>query len=635
MAGRIPDEFIRSLLAGVDLAALVGETVTLKRAGGSHKGLCPFHNEKGPSFHVSNVRGMYHCFGCGAGGDAVKFVMQTRLMGFVEAIEWLADRQGVQVVYEQADPLELQRRAEARSERARLIDLARIVQQFFRSRFDLPQGAAARAYASQRQLSAETIQRFGLGAAGDGWTDLSDHCLRLGWPEDDLLQLGVSARRKTGGLYDTFRQRLMMPIFSHQGEVVGFVGRDLTGEADAKYKNSPEVRLRSVPESHRFSHLYKKGDLLFGLWQAAAAIRRESKTVLLVEGNLDVMMIAQAGWPNVVCAGGTAVTDNQISALREVAEHVVLVFDGDDAGRREAKKVMPMLLRAGLDGRVVWLARAGEPKADPDSYLRDHGAEAFRAKIDQAPRLVSAWIDSLVEQWDGTSLGAAPVLEAARPVLDAIGAREPITRDLARDQLVARLRDGQTDGQRVNYQKFLKPTVAKGRLSEEAAAQSTPQPPRPPLRELELLEIVLWYPVFLAELATSGALQALQDGAVREVLQALCAMAQAGGMDLEAVSRWVREQPDAAGVQLARECLMPETARVPAAQAALAFRDRAGRVVLEGLRRHIEHIAAQLRATPPEAPRHSELAEMLQFAQAERRQYEQALRNLAASPPRV
>jgi hypothetical protein len=222
------------------------------------------------------------------------------------------------------------------------------------------------------------------------------------------------------------------------------------------------------------------------------------------------------------------------------------------------------------------------------------------------------------------------VLAAARPILAAIGDRDAIARELVRDQLLARLRGGQREGERVDFGKFLRDP----RPPVQQPAPLVPLPPgpsRPPLRELELLEIVLWYPVFLAELQRCGALDALQDEGIGAVLRALCVTAGQSGLDLEAVARWVREQPDGAGIAWARSCLMDDKARVPAAQAASAFRERASRVVLDGMRRNIELIATELRATPPGHPRYSSLAEELQAAQTGRRHYEQALRQMATA----
>ena len=298
--GRIPMQAIRGVVAQTDMLAIVREVVEIKKAGASFKGCCPFHAEKTPSFHVNPGLKLYHCYGCGAGGDVIRFVQETRGLNFVEAVELLAERVGVTLERVAERPEDSARRAEAKSARGRMLELDRAAQAWFRSRLQLQDGKKARDYAIQRGMTAATIERFGLGASGTGWTDLLDHLTRHGFNRDDIIAIGLAKTGDKGGTYDRFRDRLMFPIYTSAGDLVGFGGRDLTGEKEtAKYINSSEITLDGEEEASRFRHFYKKGDCVFGLWQAREAVRR-TKQAIVVEGNLDVMTLAQAGFENAV-----------------------------------------------------------------------------------------------------------------------------------------------------------------------------------------------------------------------------------------------------------------------------------------------------------------------------------------------
>jgi DNA primase len=274
LAGRIPDRTVRDVVEQTDMIAVVGEVVELRRAGTSWKGLCPFHNEKSPSFHVNPGLKLYHCYGCGAGGDLIRFVRETRGLSFVEAVEHLAERTGVRIEREHFT-LEQQQKLDAeRSVRGRMLDLARCAQAFFRERFDRPEGREAHDYAAARGLGPEITERFGLGAAGTGWTDLAQHLHKHGFQDGEIVAIGLGVQRDSGGLYDRFRNRLMYPIPNAAGDIVGFGGRHLGEDKDvAKYMNSPETTLAGEDEASRFYHFYKKGQVVFGLFQARSRSR--------------------------------------------------------------------------------------------------------------------------------------------------------------------------------------------------------------------------------------------------------------------------------------------------------------------------------------------------------------------------
>ncbi len=629
MSGRIPDNQIREVVERSDMLQIVGDVVELRRAGTSYKGLCPFHTEKTPSFHVNPGLKLYHCYGCGAGGDAIRFVRETRGLSFVEAVEFLADRAGLTLEREADDPAQARQRAQERSERQRLLELARIVQQFFRSRFDLPVGLAARRYADSRRLGPEIAARYGLGASGTGWSDLCDHCKRLGWGDRDLLQLGVASARDSGGVYDRFRNRLMFPIFNAQGDLVGFGGRTVADPPDdAKYINSPEVTLGSEQEGSRFKYFYKKGDTVFGLWQAREAIR-QSGYAILVEGNLDVMTLAQAGFRNAVCAMGTALTEQQVAALRRFAEKVVLVYDGDKAGRAAAMKAAPLLIGAGFDGKLV-LMPDGE---DPDSLVRDHGPQALQQRIDTAAPLLNAYLDNLLGEWDGSIQGRVKILQAAGPLLAVMSSRDPTARDLAYDYLVGRLAKDETlERGRAQYGRYLDRSMQAAPAAKAEAPLPDPTYGEQPVatRDQQLLEILIWYPVFLPQAEQSGVLDCIDSTTVRLALRDLCAHGRDHHLELDEVSRWAQQLSDGAMRRLVLDRLMAAVT-VPAAAAAAEFEKRATLVLTEHLKDQFDEATQALQSTPQSAAHWPELYGRWQKLSAEMRRVQKGRGQSAAA----
>jgi len=536
--GGIAEGQVREVVDATDMLAVVGATVDLKKAGAhSWRGLCPFHTEKTPSFHVNPALKLYHCKGCGAGGDAIKFVRETHRLGFVEAVEWLAERAGIALVREELSPAQRERQDALRSQRARILAVAQATQAFFRSRFSAPEGRAARDYAASRGLGQSIAVRYGLGAAGSGWTDLADHLRHLGMPQDDLVLAGVCARRESGGVYDRFRNRLMFPIYSAQGDLIAFGGRDLSGDqAAAKYLNSPEVDDTDEAAASRFRHIYKKGETVFGLYQAREAIRKTAKAIL-VEGNLDVMTLAQAGFEHAVCAMGTALTEVQARELRRFAQDVVVIYDGDNAGRAACHKAIPMLVAAGCGGVAVTLPDGD----DPDSFVRRHGAAALQALIDAAPPLLNAHLDHLVAAWDGSLQGKARVLQQAGPLFALIGHRDQMARHIAYDYLLGRL-DGATplpDSRATEGRYFARPAgavPAPVTPSDEAFGLPTP--------ERELFELAVWYPAVLGDAGFAAAVDLVSHDGVRLALRDLAARHRDQPLALPAIGQWAIGWPD-------------------------------------------------------------------------------------------
>ncbi len=539
--GRIPPQSIRNVVAQTDMLAVVREVVELKKAGASFKGCCPFHAEKTPSFHVNPGLKLYHCYGCSAGGDVIRFVQETRGLNFVEAVEFLAERVGITLERVAERPEDSARRAEAKSARGRMLELDRAAQAWFRGRLQLPEGRTARAYAEARGLTTATIERFGLGAAGIGWTDLLDHLTRLGFQRDDIIAIGLAKVGDKGGTYDRFRDRLMFPIYTSAGDLVGFGGRDLTGEKEvAKYINSSEITLDSEEENSRFKHFYKKGDCVFGLWQAREAIRG-SKTAIVVEGNLDVITLAQAGFANAVCAMGTALTDAQAKEIKRFADRVALVFDGDNAGRKAAMKAVPVVVAAGLEGSYVVLPQ-GE---DPDSFVRKFGVDAFRELLEKAPPLIEGYIDALVAESDHSLQANAVILQKAGPLLTAI--QDGISRDMARNHLQAQLTKGAIEPHRATFDRYLQ-GLAPPTQKPEPPRQLRPDPtfgePEVMILEQDVCAVLVWYPALCRHAEQYGTLDLLEHAGVRLALRDLNAIARDEEVDADKVAAWAQALPD-------------------------------------------------------------------------------------------
>ena len=395
----ITDDVKRDVLAATDLVALVGAATALRKAGRSWKGLCPFHNEKTPSFHVQPDKGFYYCFGCGAKGDAITFVRETERLEFAEAVAYLARRAGVTL------PV---RKSGTRADRARetrVTEALGAAALFFREA--LPHHTAAVGLLTARGLSAKEAGSFGLGAAPEGWEVLKS-ALSSRFPEETLVEAGVLQRHPdTGRVYDRFRNRLTIEICDARGEVLGFGARAL-GDEMPKYLNSPE--------SSRFS----KGRLLYGLDRARDAIRRED-AVLLVEGYFDRIALARAGCENAVASMGTALTPAQADLLKRHATTVIVAYDGDAAGLTAAYKAFPLLVSRGA--AVRHLALPGGH--DPDSFHRDKGDVALRAAVDGAAPLVPSLLSRIPGPGSDPSTRAARLNEAVEIVSQA---KDPLLR---------------------------------------------------------------------------------------------------------------------------------------------------------------------------------------------------------------
>lgn len=325
---------IEEVKSRLDIVEVIGERVPLKRAGRNYKGLCPFHQERTPSFFVFPESQHYHCFGCGAGGDVFTFIMQLDRLEFSEALATLARRAGVML--RPPTPQE----QEADRTRRRLLEIHREAARFFQEQLQSPAGATVRAYLDRRGIRPETVQAFLLGYAPDRWEALSAHLRGCGYTESELRMAGLVVEREGGtGSYDRFRQRLIFPIRDLQGNVVGFGGRALDETQQPKYLNSPQTPI------------FDKGALLYGLDQADAAIRREGRAIL-VEGYFDVLMAHQEGYKNVVAPMGTSLTAAQVRLLKRMTRRLYLAMDADEAGAMAVRRDLEVI-REAMDERLV------------------------------------------------------------------------------------------------------------------------------------------------------------------------------------------------------------------------------------------------------------------------------------------
>ena len=403
----IPPSFLQELLARADIVTVIGRHVELKKAGANHMGLCPFHGEKTPSFTVSPSKQFYHCFGCGVHGNAIGFLMEHAGLGFVEAVHELAGEIGLAVPEDERSADERERAKGARERQATLSEVLGKAAAHYRKQ--LKASPRAIDYLKARGLTGEIAARFGLGYAPDAWRGLAGVFARYDDPLLDEAGLVVARDDDDGGearRYDRFRDRVMFPIRGVSGDVIGFGGRVLD-RGEPKYLNSPETPV------------FVKGRELYGLFEARAALR-ERGFALVVEGYMDVVALAQLGFANAVATLGTACTADHVAKLFRFTDSVAFSFDGDAAGRRAAARALEAALPHASDIRTVrFLFLPSEH--DPDSFVRQRGAEAFERCIDEAVPLSRQLLAQASEGCDLASAeGRARALAAARPLWSAL-----------------------------------------------------------------------------------------------------------------------------------------------------------------------------------------------------------------------
>ncbi|MCH8930362.1 MAG: DNA primase [Proteobacteria bacterium] len=410
MAGRIPKQFIDELIGRTDIVDLIGTRIQLKKAGREYKACCPFHDEKTPSFTVSQAKQFYHCFGCNAHGTALGFIMEYDRLEFVEAVETLAASMGMEVPHE-SGPSAPRRDPD-------LYPLLADAENFFRQQ--LKKNDRAVAYLKKRGLSGETAARFGIGYAADSWDELLKELGTDGKARERLVLAGLVIEKEQNKVYDRFRDRIMFPIRDSRGRCIGFGGRVLD-KGEPKYLNSPETSL------------FHKGSELYGLYEARQE-NRELARLIVVEGYMDVVGLAQHGIGNAVATLGTATTNAHLRRLFQASEEVVFCFDGDRAGRAAAWRALENALPQTGGGHQLRFLFLPDGQ-DPDSLVRESGAETFASYMAQAETLSEYLIRHLGEQVDMSKLdGKARFAELARPLLRQIPAgafRELLANEIA------------------------------------------------------------------------------------------------------------------------------------------------------------------------------------------------------------
>ncbi|HDU8571916.1 TPA: DNA primase [Vibrio parahaemolyticus] len=411
MAGHIPRSFIDDLLARLDIVDIIDARVKLKKKGKNYGACCPFHNEKTPSFSVSQEKQFYHCFGCGAHGNAIDFMMEFERLEFVEAIEELASYLGLDVPREQRSGGGGQFNSgpqASSSEKRSLYDLMGSIAQFYRNQLKQPSSKVAIEYLKDRGLSGEIVQKFGIGYVADEWDLVRKNFGQNKDNQDMLVTGGMLIENEKGNRYDRFRGRIMFPIRDRRGRVIGFGGRVL-GEGTPKYLNSPETPI------------FHKGKELYGLYEVLQA-HREPAQILVVEGYMDVVALAQYGVDYSVASLGTSTTGDHIQMLFRQTNTVVCCYDGDRAGKEAAWRALENALQFLKTGNTLKFLFLPDGE-DPDSYVRKYGKAAFEQQIEQATPLSSYLFDNLIELHQinlGNNEGKSALRAYASALIDKI-----------------------------------------------------------------------------------------------------------------------------------------------------------------------------------------------------------------------
>ena len=377
MAYSFTDEFLTQLRNRCDIEDIIGRYVNLKKTGSSTVGLCPFHSERTPSFHVSGRKQMFYCFGCHKGGDVITFIMEAEHLPYVDAVVFLANMVGLPVPQKNVFDTEI---AELRK---RILEINRAAARFYFDTLFKPEGKAGLEYFKNRKLTPTTVRRFGLGYAPDSWDSLLKHLLDKGYALDDIKAAGLAIQSKTGGKhFDRFRSRCMFPIIDHRGNVIGFGGRTMDANNPAKYLNSSE------------NLVFKKGQNLFAL---NIAKNTKETCLILCEGYMDVISLHQAGFDNAVASLGTALTPDQARLIRRYTENVVVCYDSDAAGKKATQRALEILPPAGLNVRVMTVTGG----KDPDDMMKEEGGkEKFRRLLDASFNSVDYRFSETLAKYD-------------------------------------------------------------------------------------------------------------------------------------------------------------------------------------------------------------------------------------------
>ena len=461
---RISSNTIEQIKARTDILEIVSDFVQLKQRGRNYFGLCPFHEEKTPSFSVNPSLGIFHCFGCGKGGNAVTFIMEYEKIDYVEALKRLAERYSITIDWEGIEDSQ-------KGEVALIYELHEIAAEFYQKQLMAERSRSALEYIEKRGFDRETIEQFRLGYAPDEWESLFRQIDLNRFTPAILEKSGLFVRREGNKIYDRFRNRLMFPIINLAGRVVAFGGRALDPNEEAKYLNSPETPI------------YFKSGIFYGLNFSKDAIQKAGDAII-VEGYTDFLRVYTSGFPNVVAGSGTALTLHHARLIHRFTKKVTLCYDGDEAGQKATERAGFLLMREGLDVRVIRLPESD----DPDSYLRDHKPEAFRELYDSANDFMTYYIDSHSDELNSP---AAKTQFVERIAEELIEIKNPVILDLVVGEVAERINVKEEHIRaQIRY-------IARRRTNQNRGERSTESPKSLRLRtadekaEYELLKMIL------------------------------------------------------------------------------------------------------------------------------------------------
>lgn len=579
MAGKIPQSFIEDLLARTDIVELIDSRVRLKKAGKNYQACCPFHNEKSPSFSVSPEKQFYHCFGCGAHGNAIGFLMEYDGLNFPDAVEELAGTLGVTVPRDEGGRGGSQTPA-GPAPSADQYQLMNQASQFYQSQ--LRKSPEAINYLKGRGLSGEIVKQFAIGYAPSGWDGLKQLLVRNREQEQQLITLGMLIQKESGGSYDRFRDRIMFPIRDRRGRIIGFGGRVL-GDGTPKYLNSPETPI------------FHKGKELFGLYEIKAANRNPPR-VLIVEGYMDVVALAQYGIDYAVASLGTSTTSDHMHLLFRTTPEVICCYDGDNAGREAAWRALENALSCLQDGRELKFVFL-PPEHDPDSFVREQGREAFEQYLAAAQPFADFLFERLSR--DINLSGEAGQNELANKAIALIRrVPEGFTREGLITKLSQRLRWGE------NEKRLREIFARQEKEADQAAKPKSDSIKLTPVRRA--IALLVQYPAIAAELPQlPQELTQLQEPGITFLMQLMAQLQQRPGLNTaQLLELWRGSKEGAALARLATIELFDSTlGQEPDIHAELQD------TLLGFIDRYFEQRIAQLQAK--EKPSREELNELL------------------------
>jgi DNA primase len=488
----IPDEVIAEVRSRADIVEVISEYLPLKKAGKNYRALCPFHPEKTPSFMVSSAKQVFHCFGCGIGGDMFGFVMKSESLSFPQAVKVLAKKFGVPIPQRRVSPSA--KREIDRKEA--LYKVNQLAMDYYHDLLFRREGTQAREYLRKRGLGKAVIEEHRLGYALDGWNGLVNHLLRNKVPLKLAEELGLVIAKKMGGWYDHFRGRVIFPIFDLTGKVLGFGGRALD-ENPTKYLNSPE------------SALFNKGQSLYGLHVAKGFIR-EKGLVLIVEGYMDLLTLHQFGFKHAVASLGTALTGSHIRLLKRYSDHVITCFDSDESGAAATIRAIPLFLDEGISCNVVRLPG----KHDPDSFLQGGHSDEFQEMLLQAIPIVEFFIDEILSKSDLASAdGKAMAIDEILPMVERIRNR------IVRESYVKKLGERLVVKEEVILD-AMRSLPHRGERRREELKQVI-QKKMYPKTEEAILQIMLHFNHLIPEIAEDGVLEDFENQKLKVIAKTL------------------------------------------------------------------------------------------------------------------